>query len=179
MTEQTDLLALIDSYKSDPESVYNTWFVGGAERMKAFRAIRRGVRDTVDAIAAGRFGNDFKGSPLEVVLTASNARSAGQALTVPIESGEVDFTDTLGALDVQLLAGDSKFTAYRPEQALNYFFLAIDVKHPGLRDIRLQHLHAAIPEEPPHVPARIQPFAERDGDRRLRGQRLQCVRVFT
>src|SRR5574342_293524 len=61
---------LIDRYKSDPESVYNTWFIGGEERMKAFRAIRRGVRDTVDSIAAGTFGNDFKGSPLEVVLTA-------------------------------------------------------------------------------------------------------------
>jgi len=33
--------------------------VGGAERMKAFRAIRRGVRDTVEGIAAGTFGNDF------------------------------------------------------------------------------------------------------------------------
>lgn len=38
--------------------------------MKAFRSIRRGVRDTVAAIAAGTFGNDFKGSPLEVVLAA-------------------------------------------------------------------------------------------------------------
>lgn len=68
-----DILALrnlIDQYKSDPESVYNTWFIGGEERMKAFRAIRRGVRDTVDSIAAGTFGNDFKGSPLEVVLNA-------------------------------------------------------------------------------------------------------------
>ena len=68
--ENTRLLALIDRYKSDPESVYNTWFVGGSERMKAFRSIRRGVCDTVDSIAAGTFGNDFKGSPLEVVLTA-------------------------------------------------------------------------------------------------------------
>jgi type II restriction enzyme len=64
------LTEIIRQYKSDPESVYNTWFVGGEERMKAFRAIRRGVRDTVDSIAAGTFGNDFKGSPLEVVLTA-------------------------------------------------------------------------------------------------------------
>ncbi|HWW74440.1 MAG TPA: hypothetical protein VNZ44_03540, partial [Pyrinomonadaceae bacterium] len=68
--EQAELVGLIERYKSDPESVYNTWFVGGEERMKAFRAIRRGVRDTVDAIASGAFGNDFKGSPLEVVLTA-------------------------------------------------------------------------------------------------------------
>lgn len=64
------LTELIQRYKADPESVYNTWFVSGEERMKAFRAIRRGVRDTVDAIAAGTFGNDFKGSPLEFVLTA-------------------------------------------------------------------------------------------------------------
>jgi type II restriction enzyme len=68
--QSTELPELIARYKSDPESVYNTWFAGGEERLKAFRAIRRGVRDTVDAIAAGAFGNDFKGSPLEVVLTA-------------------------------------------------------------------------------------------------------------
>lgn len=64
------LLELIARYKADPESVYSTWFINGAERMKAFRAIRRGVRDTVDSIAAGTFPNDFKGSPLEIVLTA-------------------------------------------------------------------------------------------------------------
>lgn len=63
-------LELIERYKADPESVYNTWFVGGDDRLKAFRIIRRGVRDTVDRIAAGTFGNDFKGSPLELVLTA-------------------------------------------------------------------------------------------------------------
>lgn len=68
--DKTALTKLITRYKSDPESVYNTWFVGGEERMKAFRAIRRGVRDTVDSIVAGTFGADFKGSPLEVVLNA-------------------------------------------------------------------------------------------------------------
>jgi len=64
------LVELVDRYTADPESVYATWFISGEARMKAFRAIRRGVRDTVDSIAAGTFGNDFKGSPLEVVLTA-------------------------------------------------------------------------------------------------------------
>jgi type II restriction enzyme len=54
--DRTSLTSLISRYKSDPESVYNTWFVGGEERMKAFRAIRRGVRDTVDSISAGTFG---------------------------------------------------------------------------------------------------------------------------
>ncbi len=64
------LVDLVQRYKADPESVYATWFVGGPERLKAFRSIRRGVKDTVDAIVAGKFGNDFKGSPLEVVLEA-------------------------------------------------------------------------------------------------------------
>src|SRR6266496_1050651 len=63
-------VGLVDRYTTDPESVYTTWFLSSEARMKAFRAIRRGVRDTVDSIAAGTFGNDFKGSPLEVVLTA-------------------------------------------------------------------------------------------------------------
>jgi len=38
--------------------------------MKACRSIRRGVKATTDAITVNALGNDFKGSPLEVVLTA-------------------------------------------------------------------------------------------------------------
>lgn len=37
--------------------------------MKAFRSIRRGVIEVIAAIKAGTFPNDFKGSPLEFVLT--------------------------------------------------------------------------------------------------------------
>ncbi len=55
-------------YKADPESVYNTWFIDNDTRMKAFRSIRRGVMTIVASIKDGTFGNDFKGSPLEVVL---------------------------------------------------------------------------------------------------------------
>jgi type II restriction enzyme len=68
--ESSTLERHIESYKSDPESVYNTWFVSSAERMKAFRSIRRGVQDVVESIGSGTFGNDFKGSPLEHVLAA-------------------------------------------------------------------------------------------------------------
>lgn len=60
---------LVESYKNDPESVYNTWFVGSAERLKAFRSIRRGVDAVVRDIRSGLFPNDFKGSSLEFVLT--------------------------------------------------------------------------------------------------------------
>jgi len=64
------LPTLVDRYISDQESVYNSWFINSAERLKAFRSIRRGMRDVVESIANGTFGDDFTGSPLEVVLTA-------------------------------------------------------------------------------------------------------------
>lgn len=68
--DHSGLGTVIDRYKSDPESVYNTWFIGGESRTKAFRSIRRGVREIVDAMGSGTFGNDFRGSPLEVVVAA-------------------------------------------------------------------------------------------------------------
>lgn len=64
------LQSIISKYKSDPESVYNTWFVSSEERLKAFRSIRRGVLQVIQDIKEGKFGNDFKGSFLEVVLTS-------------------------------------------------------------------------------------------------------------
>jgi type II restriction enzyme len=60
--------AIVSRYRSDPESVYNTWFVNSPERLKAFRAIRRGVMEVISTIRDGTFGNDFKRSPLETVL---------------------------------------------------------------------------------------------------------------
>lgn len=63
------LQSLIHQYKTDPESVFNTWFVNNDERLKAFRSIRRGVSQVVADIREGRFPNDFKGSSLEFVLT--------------------------------------------------------------------------------------------------------------
>ena len=60
----------VAKFKQDPESVYNTWFRESPERLKAFRSIRRGVMEVVRTINDGTFGNDFKGSPLETVLTS-------------------------------------------------------------------------------------------------------------
>lgn len=64
------LKGIVDEYKQDPESVYNTWFIYNETRMKAFRSIRRGVKDVINAIKDNTFGNDFKGSPLEFVLSS-------------------------------------------------------------------------------------------------------------
>lgn len=63
-----DVGEVVAKYKADPESVYNTWFVESPARLKAFRAIRRGVNEIVSSIRDESFGNDFKGSPLETVL---------------------------------------------------------------------------------------------------------------
>jgi type II restriction enzyme len=60
---------LIQQYKSDKESVYNTWFINNEDRLKAFRSIRRGVMQVIEDIKCKRFPNDFKGSSLEFVLS--------------------------------------------------------------------------------------------------------------
>lgn len=65
----TELLNVVRQYKQDPESVYSTWFINNEDRLKAFRSIRRGVLTVVQDIKTGSFGNDFKGSSLEFVLT--------------------------------------------------------------------------------------------------------------
>ena len=61
---------MIETYRADPESVFHTWFVHGEDRLKAFRGIRRGVEPVAAEIRAGTFGNDFRGSSLEVVLNS-------------------------------------------------------------------------------------------------------------
>lgn len=66
----TNLDELVMRYKSDPESVFNTWFIGNDTRMKAFRSVRRGVMTVIASIKSETFGNDFKGSPLEFVLAS-------------------------------------------------------------------------------------------------------------
>ncbi len=61
---------LVTRFKQDPESVYNIWFRESPARLKAFRSIRRGILEVIHSINQGTFGNDFKGSPLETVLTS-------------------------------------------------------------------------------------------------------------
>jgi type II restriction enzyme len=60
---------IINQYKTDKESVYNTWFINNEERLKAFRSIRRGVLQVIEDIKNKNFPNDFKGSSLEFVLS--------------------------------------------------------------------------------------------------------------
>ena len=61
---------IINNFKEDSESVYHTWFLNNDERLKAFRTIRKSLSNVINEIEAGTFGNDFKGSSLETVITA-------------------------------------------------------------------------------------------------------------
>lgn len=58
---------LVDHWKADPHSTYNTWFLW-QERLKNFRSIRRGIGQVVRDIEAGTFGNVYRGSSLETVV---------------------------------------------------------------------------------------------------------------
>lgn len=58
---------LIDHWKADQHSTYNTWFLW-EERLKNFRSIRRGIGQVVKDIDAGTFGNAYRGSTLETVV---------------------------------------------------------------------------------------------------------------
>jgi len=64
----TNLSQIIEQYKGDKQSVYNTWFVDNNQRLKAFRTIRYGVMQVINDIKNKTFPNDFKGSSLEFVL---------------------------------------------------------------------------------------------------------------
>ncbi len=70
MVGQERIQTIIQAYKNDPESVYNTWFINNEARLKAFGAIRRGVEQVIKDIKENTFPADFKGSSLEIVLTA-------------------------------------------------------------------------------------------------------------
>ncbi|WP_462412188.1 hypothetical protein [Neobacillus sp. Marseille-QA0830] len=61
---------LIEQFKNDQESVYHTWFLQNTDRLKAFRTIRKGLIKVINEMDENTFGNDFKGSSLEMVVTA-------------------------------------------------------------------------------------------------------------
>lgn len=60
---------LFEHWRSDPDCTYRTWFLW-EERIKNFRSIRRGIAVVVNEINAGTFGNLYKGSSLETVVSS-------------------------------------------------------------------------------------------------------------
>jgi type II restriction enzyme len=64
-----DLRPLVEQWRTDPGATYCSWFLWD-ERLKNFRAIRRGLALVVDDIERGTLGNVYKGSSLETVVRA-------------------------------------------------------------------------------------------------------------
>ena len=60
---------LIRSWRDDPGATYRTWFLW-EERLKNFRSIRRGLATVIQEIEAGTFGNMYRGSSLETVVSS-------------------------------------------------------------------------------------------------------------
>ena len=69
MTPAAQRDALIDRWKADPHATYRTWFLW-EERLKNFRSIRRGIGQIVREIERGSFGNVYRGSTLETVVSS-------------------------------------------------------------------------------------------------------------
>lgn len=65
----SDLRTLIARWRDDPGATYRSWFLWD-ERLKNFRAIRRGILQVVAEIADDTFGNVYKGSSLEIAVRA-------------------------------------------------------------------------------------------------------------
>ncbi|MBL8348471.1 MAG: type II restriction endonuclease [Rubrivivax sp.] len=61
--------ALIERWKGDPHASFRSWFLW-EERLKNFRSIRRGIGQVVKEIDAGTFGNAYRGSTLETVVSS-------------------------------------------------------------------------------------------------------------
>lgn len=66
-TASPDLRPLLTQWRADPEGTYQTWFLW-EQRLKNFRAIRRGIAQVVTEMEEGSFGTAYKGSSLETVV---------------------------------------------------------------------------------------------------------------
>lgn len=69
MSQNSQHGMLIDHWKADPHATYRSWFLWD-ERLKNFRSIRRGIGQVVREIEAGTFGNAYRGSALETVVSS-------------------------------------------------------------------------------------------------------------
>lgn len=65
----SDIRTLIARWRDDPGATYRSWFLW-EERLKNFRAIRRGILQVVEEIERDTFGNIYKGSSLETAVGA-------------------------------------------------------------------------------------------------------------
>jgi peptide/nickel transport system substrate-binding protein len=85
-----------------------------------------------------KLGASYDFGEIKLTMTALNSVPKGEALTVPLQSGDVDFTPALGALDVTRLKGSATYKTYVSDAPLSYSFIALDVKNEKLADVRVR-----------------------------------------
>jgi peptide/nickel transport system substrate-binding protein len=88
--------------------------------------------------AASAMATSYDWDEIRVTLIPSTGMTAGEAVTVPLQAGDVDFTTGLGARLAQSLAGNAKLQTFARRQVSNYNFLFLNVQHPNLRDLRVR-----------------------------------------
>lgn len=67
LLSETPLTTLIRRWRDDRNGTYQNWFLW-PERLKNFRAIRRGIQQVITDIQADTFGTAYRGSSLETVV---------------------------------------------------------------------------------------------------------------
>lgn len=68
-TKSDSLQSLISHWREDDTATYMSWFLWH-ERIKNFRSIRRGLQVVAEEIELGQFGNLYRGSSLETVVSS-------------------------------------------------------------------------------------------------------------
>lgn len=69
LEDTCSLAPLLERWQQDPGATFCTWF-RWEERLKNFRSIRRGLQAVVQEIENDSFGNAYRGSSLETVVSA-------------------------------------------------------------------------------------------------------------
>jgi type II restriction enzyme len=69
MASRDAICEMIHKWKADPAASYQAWFLW-EERLKNFRSIRRGLLEVIGQIERDEFGNQYRGSSLETVVSS-------------------------------------------------------------------------------------------------------------
>jgi peptide/nickel transport system substrate-binding protein len=111
--------------------------------------------------ANAKLGTSHDFDEIKIVLSALNAVPTGTAKTVPLQSGEVNYTPTLGPFDLEQLKRNPSFRIYDTPAPLTYNFLALDVQNPKLKDVRVRQAIRYAIDIPEIIRANQQPISTR------------------
>jgi peptide/nickel transport system substrate-binding protein len=80
---------------------------------------------------------------------------------VPLRTGAVDYAPDISPVDAASLKGNSSFRTYETNTPLTYYFLALDVQNPKLKDVRVRQAIRYAINIPEIIQANQQPLSSR------------------